>query len=245
MNLQGRACRLCLITDSGSADLPFFWCTLRERRVALFERAVVEGDGISKGSVISDGVHGRVVTPLNVGIVPGLFDVLFAQGKRFDLLKVWGATIEQYLGCEIVVFDLGVMRGEPIYCGFEVAGRELKRIENKEERKKGLASAGRLRGDSVSFKIGAVVNSAIYGAALRVRRGDVTAIEIDVYHVLQDTALQKAIDAFTIVYDFLGVGFEIRLSELKLIDDRSNINTGDAILGKARYTVQGGIHAVL
>jgi hypothetical protein len=77
--------------------------------VALFERAVVEGDGVAKGIVVSGGVHGRVVTPLTAQVVPGLFGVLFAQGKRFDLVKVWGATIEQYLGCEVAAFDLWVM----------------------------------------------------------------------------------------------------------------------------------------
>ena len=147
MNVQGCDCSIVIKTTQKEMGIPYSDETIREAVSILQEEAAIEGDGVCRGILKSNGVTGCIVTPLTIGTVPFLLHLAmgsagaplfvsetrnlyrhhlnllpYEDGPRFDLVQKRGNGKWLYESCGVIGFELRIQREESIKLKMDIAG---------------------------------------------------------------------------------------------------------------------------
>jgi hypothetical protein len=170
-------------------------------------------------------------------------------GHRFDLIEEWGNKQKTFADCYCVGFELRIMRDCAIYAHIDISGDVGAVTNEKIKGKNEKIINERFKEAGVDYVINENTVKNIYGATLKVRKGDGVKTEIEIHRILKDEDLPGVIDNMTITarlfrdcYEERHTGtFIIHISKLFLMSDETNIDCADAVIGVVRYFVAGEV----
>jgi len=175
----------------------------------------------------------------------------FEDTECFDLIQDRGNERRVFEDCRIHGFELRVENDEAIKLKLDVCGERTAKTylyTDVAERTKG----DRFKSDCVDYYFNGKINNFIYGITLSVKKLGGTKTEIWIKRILPvNNDLPECIDELVIIsrllltkYDRSNYGlFSIKLKNLVLISDETNVNAADTVIDPLRYYVSGGMIA--
>jgi len=169
----------------------------------------------------------------------------------FDLIQDRGNERRVFEDCRIHGFELRVENDEAIKLKLDICGERTAKTylySDVPERTKGE----RFKSDCVDYYFNGKINNFIYGITLSVKKIGGTKTEIWIKRILPiNNDLPECIDELVIIarlllikYDRSNYGlFSIKLKNLVLISDETNVNAADTVIDPLRYYVSGGMIA--
>jgi len=169
----------------------------------------------------------------------------------FDLIQDRGNERRVFEDCRIHGFELRVENKEAIKLKLDICGERSATsylYSDVPERTKGE----RFKSDCVDYYFNGKINNFIYGITLSVKKLGGTKTEIWIKRILSvNNDLPECIDELVIIsrllltkYDRSNYGlFSIKLKNLVLISDETNVNAADTVIDPLRYYVSGGMIA--
>ena len=169
----------------------------------------------------------------------------------FDLIQDRGNERRIFEGCRIQGFEFRIEKEQAIKLKLDICGeRSAVKFPYTDtfERTKGE----RFKSNNVDYWINGKENHFIYGITLSVKKVSGTKTEIWIKRILPvGNELLECIDELIIIarllttqYEYGNYGlFSIRLKNLVLISDETNINSSDTVIDPLRYYVSGGVYA--
>ena len=169
----------------------------------------------------------------------------------FDLIQDRGNERRVFEDCRIQGFEFRIENDKAIKLKLDVCGeRNAKTYLYTDDVEK--TTGERFKSNCVDYYINEKINHFIYGITLSVKKVGGTKTEIWIKRILPvGNELPECIDEFIIVakllctkYEFSNYGlFSIRLKNLVLISDETNINSSDTVIDPLRYYVSGCVSA--
>jgi len=169
----------------------------------------------------------------------------------FDLIQDRGNERRVFEDCRIHGFELRVENDEAIKLKLDVCGERSATsylYTDVTERTKGE----RFKSDCVDYYFHGKINNFIYGITLSVKKIGGTKTEIWIKRILPiKNDLPECIDEFVIIGRLVLKNFErsnyglfsIKLKNLVLISDETNVNAADTVIDPLRYYVSGTVSA--
>jgi len=171
----------------------------------------------------------------------------------FDLIQDRGNERRVFEDCRIQGFEFRIENDKAIKLKLDVCGeRNAKTYLYTDDVEK--TTGERFKSNCVDYYINEKINHFIYGITLSVKKVGGTKTEIWIKRILPvGNELPECIDEFIIVakllctkYEFSNYGlFSIRLKNLVLISDETNINSSDTVIDPLRYYVSGCVSATV
>lgn len=169
----------------------------------------------------------------------------------FDLIQFRGNDKRIFENCRIQGFELRIENKEPIKLKLDVCGeKSAKTYFNNDEVEK--TKDEHFKSDKVFYWINDKTDFFIYGITLNVKKESGTKTEIWIRRILQvGYDMPEKIDELLITALLLRTGFEygnyglfsIRLKNLVMVSDETNINSSDTVIDPIRYFVTGDVSA--
>ena len=178
----------------------------------------------------------------------------------FDLIQDRQMSNEQlavsnerllFEGCRVKNFELRIEKEEAIKLKLDICGeRSAVRFPYIDTYKR--TKGERFKSDCVDYYFNGKINNFIYGITLSVKKLGGTKTEIWIKRILPvNNDLPECIDELVIIsrllltkYDRSNYGlFSIKLKNLVLISDETNVNAADTVIDPLRYYVSGGMIA--
>ena len=176
----------------------------------------------------------------------------------FDLIQDRGNERRVFEDCRIQGFEFRIENDNAIKLKLDVCGERSAKTylyTDIVEKTKGE----RFKSNCVDYYINEKINNFIYGITLSVKKVGGTKTEIWIKRILTVGTtkgcfeLPECIEEFIIIarllstkYEFSNYGlFSIRLKNLVLISDETNINSSDTVIDPLRYYVSGSVSATV
>ena len=182
--------------------------------------------------------------------------------ENFDLIQSRSSNKEQiaisnerklFEGCRVVSYELRIMREEAIKLKLDITSERPPVVypyTDSFERDSGE----RFRGDCVTYTINGQEIKNIYGITLTTKKDNGTKTELSIKRIKeQGEDIPEIINEITITatllrdrYEHRYYGtFQLKITNLFLVCDESNINAPDAVIGPMRYFVSGSASATV
>ena len=175
----------------------------------------------------------------------------YEDTECFDLIQDRGNERRVFEDCRIHGFELRVENEEAIKLKLDVCGeRSAKTFLYKDIPER--TTGERFKSNHVDYYINEKINNFIYGITLSVKKSGGTKTEIWIKRILPiKNDLPECIDEFVIIgrlvlknYERSNYGlFSIKLKNLVLISDETNVNAADTVIDPLRYYVSGTVSA--
>jgi hypothetical protein len=185
----------------------------------------------------------------------GLKLVSFEESKRFEVIqnrKVFLSDEKRLFDdCRVKYFELRIERGQSIKLRLDMSSENRPRAYPYDEhilREQGEC----FHSDCVVYLIDEKELKNIYGVTIQCKKENGTKTEVWIKRVLEiGKAIPEHIEELMITarlfrdsYEFGRFGIvRIRLKNLVLISDETNIESPDAVMGLLRYAVNGSVSA--
>jgi len=171
----------------------------------------------------------------------------------FDLIQDRKNERRVFEDCRIQGFEFRIENDNAIKLKLDVCGeRSAKTYLYTDDVDK--TTGERFKSNCVDYYINGKENHFIYGITLSVKKTGGVKTEIWIKRILPvGNELPECIDEFIIIarllstkYEFSNYGlFSIKLKNLVLISDETNINSSDTVIDPLRYYVSGGVSATV
>ena len=171
----------------------------------------------------------------------------------FDLIQDRKNERRVFEDCRIQGFEFRIENDNAIKLKLDVCGeRSAKTYLYTDDVDK--TTGERFKSNCVDYYINGKQNHFIYGITLSVKKTGGVKTEIWIKRILPvGNELPECIDEFIIIarllstkYEFSNYGlFSIKLKNLVLISDETNINSSDTVIDPLRYYVSGGVSATV
>jgi len=174
----------------------------------------------------------------------------------FDLIQNRGSAINGverrvFEDCRIQSFELRIEHDEAIKLKLDVCGEKAAKINIHNDFIE-RTTGERFKSDCVDYWINGKENHFIYGITLSVKKTGGTKTEIWIKRILpKNNDLPECIDELIITarllltkYESSKYGlFSIKLKNLVLVSDETNVNSCDTVIDPLRYYVNGSVSA--
>jgi len=169
----------------------------------------------------------------------------------FDLIQDRGNERRVFEDCRIQGFEFRIENDNAIKLKLDVCGeRSAKTYLYTDDVEK--TTGERFKSNCIDYYINGKENHFIYGITLSVKKSSGTKTEIWIKRILPvSNELPECIEELNIRAMLLSTKYEcnsyglfsIKLKNLVLISDETNINSSDTVIDPLRYYVSGGVSA--
>jgi hypothetical protein len=240
--IEGESIQRCLIKSNGVTGCVVSLLTLNTTPLLLFLAF-----GSIENSVFVSGTRNVFLYVLK--LVPSEIS------KQFDVIQNRKYLLNDekrlFENCRVTSFELRIEREQSIKLRLDVSSENRPRAYPYDEnllREKSEC----FYGDFVVYSIDGKEYQNIYGATIQCKKENGTKTEVWIKRVLaQGLEIPEKINEFVIMARLLRDTYEagrfgtfrIRLNNLVLITDETNIESPDAVMGLLRYVVNGSVSA--